>query len=125
MTTILDTGALLALERNERAMWVRLKGIVADGQVPITHAGVVGQAWRGGARHARLATALQGIDIQPITETTGRSAGQLLGASGLADVIDAAVALLACDGDDIITSDHDDLTLLMHTLDRHVELIHP
>lgn len=125
MTAILDTGALLALERNERAMWVRLKGISADGEVPVTHAGVLAQAWRGGARQARLAAALEGIDIRPIDEAAGRSIGQLLAAAELSDVIDAAVALLAQDDDDIITSDHPDLAQLMNTLGRHVELIHP
>ncbi len=125
MSTVLDTGALLALERNERAMWTRLKGALLDQEPPKTHAGVVAQAWRGGARQARLATALTSIEIHPIDETTGRIIGQLLGAANLSDVIDAAVALLAHDGDDIITSDHDDLERLCNALGRHVELIHP
>ncbi len=125
MSLILDTGALLALERNERAMWVRLKASVADQDVPVTHAGVLGQAWRGGARQARLAAALDGIDVRPLDEKAGRLAGQLLGTTGIADVIDAAVVLLAHDGDDIITSDHNDIQQLAHALDRHVELIHP
>lgn len=125
MSLILDTGALLALERNERQMWVRLKAALADREVPQTHAGVVGQAWRGGPRQARLATALKGITIHSIDEPAGRLAGQLLGATQLDDVIDAAVALLAHDGDDIITSDHDDLETLANALGRHVELVHP
>ena len=58
MTLILDTGALVALERNERPMWVRLKAALADDELPVTHAGVLGQAWRGGSRQARLAMAL-------------------------------------------------------------------
>ncbi len=125
MSTILDTGALLALERNERPMWVRLKAGLADGDVPLTHAGVVGQAWRGGPRQARLAAALNGIEVRPIDERTGRLAGQLLAAAGLSDVIDAAVVLIAQDGDDIVTSDHGDIEHLANTLGRHVELIHP
>lgn len=125
MSIILDTSALLALERNERPMWVRLKASLTHGEVPLTHAGVLGQAWRGGARQARLAAALQGIEVRPIDEETGRLAGQLLAAAGLSDVIDAAVVLLAHDGDDIVTSDHADLERLANALDRHVELIHP
>ena len=125
MSLILDTGALLALERNERAMWTRLKGALLDHEPPKTHAGVVAQAWRGGARQARLATALHSTEIHPIDEATGRTIGQLLGAANLADIVDAAVALLADDGDDIVTSDHDDLARLCITLGRHVELIHP
>lgn len=125
MSLILDTGALLALERNERAMWVRLKAAFADSDVPVTHAGVLGQAWRAGARQARLSVALDGIDVRPVDEQVGRLAGQLLGVAGLADVIDAAVVLLAQDGDDIITSDHKDIEQLAQALGRHVELIHP
>lgn len=125
MSTILDTGALVALERNERAMWIRLKASMLDGEPPKTHAGVLGQAWRGGPRQARLAAAIAGIDVHSIDETTGRLAGQLLGAAELSDVIDAAVVLLAHDGDDIITSDHADLQSLCNALGRHVELIHP
>lgn len=125
MTLILDTGALLALERNERPMWIRLKAALAEGELPVTHAGVLGQAWRGGPRQARLSAALAGIEVRSIDETIGQLAGQLLAKAELTDVIDAAVALFAVDGDDIVTSDHDDLEHLANTLGRHVELIHP
>lgn len=124
MTLVLDTGALLALERNDRQMWVRLKGAQLDGELPLTHAGVVGQAWRGGPRQARLAQALDGIETAPLDLELGRRAGQLLGRAGLADVIDAAVVLLTSDGDYIATSDHDDLARLASAAGRHVELIH-
>lgn len=125
MTIVLDSAALVALERNERAMWVRLKAAQLGGDPPVTHAGVVGQVWRGGPRHARLSQALAGTEVRPLDEALGRAAGQLLGAAGLADVIDAAVVLLAHDGDDIVTGDHDDLERLAATSGRHVELIHP
>jgi hypothetical protein len=125
MTLVLDTGALLALERSERPMWIRLKAALLAGVPPVTHAGVVGQSWRGGPRQARLAQALAGIDVRPLDEPTGRRAGQLLGATGLSDVIDAAVILLTQDGDEVVTSDHADLDLLARALGRHLELIHP
>lgn len=125
MTIVLDSGALVALERNERAMWVRLKAAQVDGDLPLTHAGVLGQVWRGGPRQARLSQALAGIDVRPLDVKLGRTAGQLLGATGLSDVVDAAVVFLAHDGDDIVTADHGDLEPLAATLGRHVELIHP
>lgn len=125
MTLVLDTGALVALERNERPMWVRLKAAHSSGELPLTHAGVVGQAWRGGARQARLAQALAAIDVRALDEDLGRAAGQLLAATGLADVIDAAIVLLAHDGDEIVTVDHDDLGTLAGASGRHVELIRP
>ena len=125
MTVVLDSGALVALERNERAMWIRLKAAQLGGDPPVTHAGVLGQVWRGGPRQARLSQALAGIDVRPLDEALGRAAGHLLGAAGLADVVDAAVVLLAQDGDEIVTVDHDDLAQLAAAAGYHVELIHP
>jgi hypothetical protein len=125
MSLVLDAGALVALERNERSMWIRLKAAQLEGDLPVTHAGVLGQVWRGGPRQARLSQALAGVDVRPLDESLGRRAGQLLGAAGLADVIDAAVVLLTQDGDEIVTVDHDDLDQLARACERHVELVHP
>ncbi len=125
MSLVLDSGALVALERNERQMWVRLKAAQLDGDLPLTHAGVLGQVWRGGPRQARLSQALGGIDVRALDEPLGRAAGQLLGAAGLADVIDAGVVLLAADGDEIVTVDRENLERLAAATGRHVELIHP
>lgn len=125
MSLVLDSGALVALERNQRRMWVRLKAAQAAGDVPRTHAGVLGQVWRGGPRQARLAQALAGMDVHALDERLGRSAGELLAASGLDDVIDACIVLLAHDGDEIVTADREDLEQLAAASGRHVELIHP
>ena len=125
MTLVLDSGALISLGRNERAMWVRLKACELAGTPPVTHAGVVGQVWRGGTRQARLSQALEGVDVRPLDEELGRSAGVLLGRTGQSDVIDAAVVLLAHDGDDIVTSDRADLEALATATGRHVELVQP
>ena len=125
MTLVLDAGALVALERNERSMWVRLKAAQLAREVPLTHSGVVGQVWRGGSRQARLAQALAGVDQRPLDEPLGKLAGLLLGAAKMSDVIDAAIVLLADDGDDIVTSDPGDLARLAEASGRHVELIRP
>lgn len=125
MTLVLDSGALIALERNERRMWARLKGAQVAGEVPVTHAGVIGQVWRGGPRQARLVRALDGVDVRPLDEPLGRGAGELLGATGLADVIDAAVVLLSIDGDEVITADRADFERLAAASGRHVDLVRP
>ena len=65
---MLDSAALISLDRNERAMWVRLKACGLAGEPPLTHGGVVGQVWRGGPRQARLAQAIAGIDVRPLDE---------------------------------------------------------
>lgn len=124
MTLVLDSGALIALERNDRAMWRRIKAAQLAGHVPVSHGGVVGQAWRGqGPRQALLARALAGIEIRPLDETLGRAAGELLGLARRRDVIDAALVLLARDGDHIVTSDPDDIEPLARASGRHVEII--
>lgn len=123
MTLVLDTGALVALERGDRAMWRRLKLAIDEGAVPVTHGGIVGQAWRGGARQARLARALQAFDVRPLDEALGRRAGALLARARRNDVVDAALALLASEGDAIVTSDPKDLAALASAADLDVEII--
>lgn len=124
MTIVLDSGALIALERNDRAMWRRLKSAQLAGTVPVCHGGVVGQIWRGqGPRQTLLAKALAAIDVRSLDETLGRAAGELLAAARRRDVIDAALVLLARDGDHIVTSDPDDIEPLARASGRHVEII--
>jgi hypothetical protein len=121
---VLDSGALIALERNDLATWRRLKSALRAGSIPVAHGGVVGQAWRGaGPRHALLSRALAGIEVRPLDEALGRAAGELLARAGGTDVIDAALVLLAEDGDLIVTSDPDDLERLAAAAGRHVELV--
>ncbi|HET7502592.1 MAG TPA: hypothetical protein VFK02_16340 [Kofleriaceae bacterium] len=124
MRLVLDNGALIALERNDQAMWRRLKRALLTGQVPLTHGGIVGQAWRGrGPRQALLAKVLEGIDVRPLDRALGRTAGELLALTGQRDVIDAALVVLAQDGDQVVTSDPDDIEPLAQAARRHVELI--
>lgn len=125
MTLVLDSAALIAVERNERSMWARLKGAEIASEIPVTHGGVVGQVWRGGPRQARLARALQGVDVRPLDRALGRAVGELLAGARSSDVIDAAVVLLAADGDDIVTLDRSDFENLVRAAGRHVELIRP
>jgi hypothetical protein len=125
VTLVLDAGALIALERGERASWIRLKAARARSDIPLTNAAVLGQVWRSGPRQARLSQALAGMDIRPIDEDLGRAAGVLLGATRLSDLIDASLVLIAHDGDEIITSDIEDLRPLAEASGRHIELVHP
>ncbi|HVB90684.1 MAG TPA: hypothetical protein VND70_01165 [Acidimicrobiales bacterium] len=125
MSLVLDAGALMALERGERASWVRLKAAHVRGEVPLTNAAVLGQVWRNGPRQARLSQALAGMDVRSIDEDLGRAAGLLLGVARMSDLIDASIVLIAHDGDEIITSDIEDLKPLAAASGRHVELVHP
>jgi hypothetical protein len=125
VSLVLDAGALIALERDQRESWIRLKRAQTRGEVPVTSAAVLGQVWRGSPRQGRLSQALAGMDVQPLDEELGRAAGVLLGVTNRSDLIDASLVLLASDGDEIITSDPEDLRPLALASGRHVELVLP
>lgn len=124
MSVILDSGALVAIERGDRRMATVIKRELDAGHAAVTHGGVVGQVWRGGgARQARLASALQGVNVRAIDDELGREVGVLLGRAGTSDVIDAAVVLIASDGDEIFTADAADLRDLAIAAGKVVDLI--
>lgn len=124
MSLVLDAGALVAVERGDRDTLALLKAELVAGRAPLTHGGVVGQVWRGGAgRQANLARLLPALEIVPLDDALGRRAGVLLGRARTADVVDAAVVLLAVDGDLILTSDPRDLRALAHAAEVHVDLV--
>jgi hypothetical protein len=122
VTLILDAGALIAVERSDRELVALLKAEHRAGRVPVTHGGIVGQVWRDGARQARLARLLAAVEIAPLDDALGRRAGILLARTHTADVLDAAVVLLATDGDVIATSDVSDLSTLAAAYGAHVEI---
>jgi hypothetical protein len=110
---ILDAGALLAVDRDERAMVARLQVAQHAGLELRTNAMVVAQAWRDRrGRQVSLARLLQAVDVRAVSPGDGRNAGFLLGDAGTVDAIDATVVLLAVAGDRILTSDPGDLTRL-------------
>ncbi len=124
MSLILDAGALVAVERRDALTITLIKRELGARRAPRSHGGVIGQVWRaGGRRQARLAMLLPALDILPLDEALGRRAGVLLAKARKSDVIDAAVILLAVDGDSILTSDPDDLEPLAFAAGLHVDII--
>jgi hypothetical protein len=124
MSLVLDAGALVAVERTDRYTTALIKQELLSGRTPITHGGVVGQVWRGGAgRQANLARLLPALDVFSLDTVLGRRAGVLLGRTRMSDVIDAALVLLAADGDFILTSDPHDLKPLAASAGLHVDIV--
>lgn len=124
MSVVLDAGALVAVERSDRELIAVIKRERQQGRALVTHGGVVGQVWRGGSgRQATLARLLPAVAVHPLDDALGRRAGVLLASTGGADVIDAAVVLLAVDGDEIVTSDPGDLRQLAEAANVQVDLI--
>jgi hypothetical protein len=122
---VLDAGALIAIDRDDR----RVAGLIELGRRAaaglVTTAPVVGQAWRDGARQARLARALMMIDVRPVALGDAKDAGDLLRRVDRSDVVDALVALLALPGDQLLTSDPSDLIRLVgaHQVDVRVVVV--
>jgi DNA-binding transcriptional MocR family regulator len=110
---ILDAGALVAVDRDDRAMIARLRASQRHGLELRTSAMVVAQVWRD--RHGRqvnLARLLRAVDVRAVSQQDGRDAGVLQATAGTADAIDATVVLLAAPGDRILTGDPGDIALL-------------
>ena len=120
-TLVLDAGALIALDRNDRAAWALLR-VAADSDRSVhVPAGAIAQAWRNGRRQALLSRALRRCDEVPLDGPLARAVGLLCGASRTADIVDASVAIVAAgrarSGDvGIATSDRDDISHLLATL---------
>jgi hypothetical protein len=112
MALVLDSGALNAVDRNDRAMIARLRVAQRAGIDLRTHAMVVEQVWRRSARQANLSRVLKAVEVRGIDEKLGRATGELLGAARLSDAIDADLVLVAESSDRIVTSDPDDIRRL-------------
>jgi hypothetical protein len=121
---VLDAGAFVAVERGDRETMALIKRERLVGRAPLTSGGVVAQVWRGDrGRQVPVARLLAGVEVMAIDGELGRRAGMLLARSGQADAIDASVVCLAADGDDVLTSDPDDLRALAESAEIHVDLI--
>jgi len=127
-TLVLDTGALIALDRNDRSVWAMLRNAADDSAQVSVPAGAVAQAWRNGRRQALLARALTHCNEVALDGSLARAAGLLCGRSDTPDVVDASVALVAAARSQtgptaLVTSDTADLHHLLHTLGASVRLV--
>lgn len=108
---ILDAGVLVSVDRGEERARVFLTAAQRVGEPLHTSQAVVAQVWRDGARQARLAAVLKGIQVHPLDD--GKAVGALLGRSGIDDVVDAHVVFLgAALTERVLTGDPDDLTAI-------------
>lgn len=121
---MLDAGALVGVDRGDRAMIARLLVAERRGLELRTNAMVVAQVWRDRqGRQVHLARMLRAVDVRPVDHQDGREAGVLQAAAGASDPVDATVVLLAGPGDQILTSDPDDLARLAAAAPNHPVII--
>jgi predicted nucleic acid-binding protein len=119
---VLDSGALIALERRDLRMVKLVEKVTANRLPTYLPAGVLAQVWRGSSRQQPVSRFLgdRSVRVEPMTEEVARNIGRLLAAAGTNDVFDGHVALLAHGRKAaVITSDPKDL----HILDPGLELI--
>jgi rRNA-processing protein FCF1 len=120
---VLDTGALIALERSQREMWAVLKLAATTGTDVLVPSTVVAQVWRATKTQAQLSRALQHCVIASF-DSMARQVGELCGRTRTSDICDAHVALVASDrGDVLYTSDPADLRRLLTACGRLVKIV--
>ena len=115
---VLDTGALIAIERADRRV-IRLLEFAEEVHVP---AAVVAQAWRNPARQVRLVRVLAAdpVVVHALDNEEAKAVGHLCGASGTSDVVAASVVLVARRvGGVTVSSDAEDLRVI----DPHLDVV--
>lgn len=113
---VLDAGAFVAIDRDDRRMLAKLRVAQQRGVELRSNAIVVAQVWRDDkGRQAVLARLLRAVDVRAVDERQGRCAGVLIGKAGTSDPIDATLVLMAQPGDRIVTSDPGDIGHLLAT----------
>jgi predicted nucleic acid-binding protein len=106
-----DTGALIALERRKQRMKHVLERALANDQTITVPADVVGEWWRG--RTDLREAILDGVEVEPLTASLAKLAGEALAAVPEATLVDAVVmASAATRGDVVYSSDVADLEAL-------------
>lgn len=116
---VLDSGALIALERGDGRVRALLE-LALERNVPIIiPVGVLAQVWRDGARQVRLGRFLHApeIEFESMGPETARACGVLCGMAHTSDAIDASVVIAALRHRAVIvTSDPDDMRRLDATV---------
>ncbi len=121
---ILDAGAFIAIERNDRSTVALLKAAQKNSISLRSNGGVVAEVWRGGSgNQVLLARLLAAVELLPVDGDLGRSAGVLIQDAGGGSAIDATVVTIAREGDQIVTSDLSDIQALVNSSGRGIKII--
>jgi hypothetical protein len=109
---VLDAGAFIAFERNDKRVRTLIELSVAHRGALHAPASVVAQVWRDGRRQARIARLIGSgaVNIQALDLEDAQATGVLCGRSTTKNIVDAHVVLVARrEGAIVVTSDPDDL----------------
>jgi predicted nucleic acid-binding protein len=109
---ILDSGAVIALSRNDpraRATLAAAREAGVEVSIPSV---VIAETVRGSAKDASVNRVIKAVgDVSSTDERTGRAAGALLGSARSTSTVDALVVASAIElgGGIVLTGDPDDL----------------
>lgn len=121
---MLDAGALVAVDRDDRDVHARLKAAQQHGLDLRTTGIILAQVWRDRrGRQARLSRILAAVDVRPVDEQLGREAGILIGLAGTSDPMDATIVLVSDTGDIVLTSDPLDISHLAATAGKEIRVV--
>ncbi len=113
---VYDTGALIAIDKDDRRLWAIHHLALEEGRQVVVPAVVVGQVWRDGQRQARLGRFLRTCEVEPTRLESAKAAGVLCDKAGTRDLVDAVVVVTALSyGAIIFTSDSGDISALAET----------
>lgn len=118
MRIILDSGAIIASERNDATLAAILKAARKNRTPILVPATVVAETWRGASTHARAAHLFGSVDSFPeLNEQTARQVGALLAISRTAQIVDGNVVAIAIAlrPATIVTSDVNDISHLLQS----------
>jgi hypothetical protein len=121
---VLDTGALIAVDRRDRRVGAMLRVLQRERTPVRTSAGAVAQVWRDGRRQANLARTLTGVEVVSLDHSAARRVGELLAHASSTDIVDAHVAVLVAPGGRLLTSDDEDLRLLLSARKVPATVVH-
>ncbi len=121
---VLDAGALVAVDRGDRAIAARLRVAERNGLALRTNGAVVAQVWRDpSGRQAQLARLLRAVEVTPVDRRLGQDAGVLSARAGAGDAVDATVVAISNAGDRILTSDPGDIRPLVAASRRPILVV--
>lgn len=110
---VYDAGALIAAERDDRRLWEIHRRALRRGVRPIVPTTVLAQVRRGDSTDRGLAKLLDGCRIAVLDRAAAELVGDLLGAAGRDDIVDAHVVICCLVlGGGCVTSDRADIAHL-------------